>query len=71
KKEKYVKYIFDKINEYTNNPPKELIDLKIKSCKEEGKIITEDEAKDMISFSEIEMYVTENVNKKISMDFNR
>lgn len=33
------------MNEYLNNSPKELIDLKIKSANEEGIIITEDETK--------------------------
>lgn len=59
------------MNEYLNNSPKELIDLKIKSANEEGIIITEDEAKNMISFSEIEKYVTEKVNQKCGKGFNK
>lgn len=71
KEKENVKYVFDKMNEYLNNPPKELIDLKIKSANEEGIIITEDEAKNMISFSEIEKYVTEKVNQKCGKGFNK
>lgn len=54
----YVKFIFEKLAEYTENPPEELVQAIIDSYQEKyGRLFSHDEAKWKISFTEIKAYL--------------
>lgn len=54
----YVKFIFEKLAEYTENPPEKLVQAIIDSYQEKyGRLLSHDEAKWKISFTEIKAYL--------------
>lgn len=54
----YVKFIFEKLAEYTENPPEELVQAIIDSYQERyGRLLSHDEAKWKISFAEMKDYL--------------
>ena len=60
-----VKYIFEKVNEYSDNPPQILVDEVIESYKETyGEVLSYDEAKEKVSLARIEELVAKEVNEK-------
>ena len=56
-----VKYIFEKFNEYTTNPPADMVEEKIEAAKENGEIITYEEAVKRIFTYEIESRIWDEI----------
>lgn len=59
---KIVKYVFAKQEEYTENPPKELVDRVLEIARERGEELTYEEAKERVSYSAILEYITREMN---------
>ena len=59
-----VKYIFEKTNEYCDNPPEELVRAVIEEYENRGEVITYEEAKEKVPFDAILHRITEEVNEK-------
>lgn len=57
-----VKYIFEKNNEYVNNPPEELVRKVIEIYEDRGEEITYEDAKKEVSYSDILIYLTKEMN---------
>lgn len=58
-----IRYIFDKYNEYTDNPPAVLIQEVIEECEERGEVLTDEEIKHRAALRVLP-YLTNEVNDK-------
>ena len=56
-----VKYVFEKIKEYTDNPPTDMVEEKIEIAKENGEEITYEEAAKLVTLSEIEYRIWDEI----------
>lgn len=56
-----VKFVFTKFNEYTKNPPADMVEAKIEAAKEKGETITYEEATKRVSVYEIECRIWEEI----------
>jgi hypothetical protein len=59
---KILKHIFDKQIEYTDNPPEELVRRVIEIYEDRGEEIKYEDAKKEISYSDILLYLTKEMN---------
>ena len=59
---KILKYLYEKQEEYTDNPPKELVDRVLEIARERGEELTYEEAKERVSYSAILEYITREMN---------
>ena len=60
-----VRYAFEKVDEYSKNPPEFLVNEVIESYKETyDEVLSYDEAKEKVSLAKIERLVAEEVNEK-------
>lgn len=60
-----VKYSYEKVIEYKDNPPQVLVDEVIESHKETyGEVLSYDEAKEKVSLAQIEKLVAKEINEK-------
>ena len=68
-----VKYVFNKVNEYTEHPPKELVDRVLEIAAERGEVLTCEEAEQRVSYSDILIYLTKemNVNDEFANTFKK
>lgn len=57
-----VKFIFNKVNEYTEHPPKELVDRVLEIAEENGEVLTYEEAEQRVSYSAILNYIAKEMN---------
>lgn len=56
-----VKYVFEKFKEYTDNPPTDMVEEKIEIAKENGEEITYEEAAKLVTISEIEYRIWDEI----------
>lgn len=56
-----VKYVFEKYNEYTKNPPVDMVEDKIEAAKENGEDLTYGEAAKLVTVSEIEYRIWDEI----------
>lgn len=56
-----VKYVFEKIKEYSDNPPTDMVEEKIAIAKENGEEITYEEAAKLVTISEIEYRIWDEI----------
>ena len=71
-----VKYVFEKIKEYTDNPPTDMVEEKIAIAKEIGEEITYEEAAKLVTTSEIEYRIWDEIRAnpelaKAVVEYNR
>ena len=59
---KIVKYMYAKQIEYTENPPKELVDVVLEIAQENGEELTYEEAKERVSYTAILEYIAREMN---------
>ena len=64
-----VLYVFDKFNEYTENPPKELVQSIIYTYRDEGKEISYEDAKALVPYEAIKRYISNEVNIKFKGEY--
>lgn len=57
-----VKFTFNKVNEYTAHPPKELVDRVLEIAEENGEVLTYEEAEQRVSYSAILNYIAKEMN---------
>ena len=57
-----VKFLYEKIEEYSANPPEVLVDAVIEKARENDEVITYEEAKQLVPFSAILEYINEEMN---------
>ena len=58
---KIVKFLYDKLAEYTEHPPKELVDGVLEAAQENGEILTYEEAEERVSYSAIMWYINKEI----------
>ena len=63
---KVVKFVFEKDKEYTENPPKVLVDRVLEIALEKGESLSYDEAKERVSYSAILEYIAAEANTEFS-----
>lgn len=59
---KSIKYAYAKQEEYTDNPPQELVDRVLEIARERGEKLTYEEAKERVSYSDILDYIVREIN---------
>ena len=59
---KIVKYLYVKLEEYTENPPQELVEHVLERAREDGEELTYEEAKERVTLSAILEYITREMN---------
>ena len=59
---KIIRYTFAKQNEYTDHPPKELVDRVLAIAQEKGEILTYEEAEERVSYSDVLAYISREIN---------
>lgn len=59
---KIVKYLYAKLEEYTENPPQELVERVLVKAREDGEELTYEEAKERVTHSAILEYITREMN---------
>ena len=64
-----VLYVFDKFNEYTENPPQELVQSIIYTYRDEGKEISYEDAKALVPYEAIKRYISNEVNIKFKGEY--
>lgn len=57
-----VKLVFEKVKEYTEHPPRELVDTVLEITAEKGEAITYEEAEQRVSYSDILAYLAKELN---------
>ena len=59
---KIVKYLYTKLEEYTENPPQELVERVLEIAREKGEELTYEEAKERVTYGAILKYITKEMN---------
>ena len=59
---KIVKFVFARVKEYTDHPPKELVEVVLAIAQEKGEILTYEEAEKRVSYSAILDYIARELN---------
>ena len=59
-----VKYVFEKFNEYSKNPPADMVEDKIEAAREHGEELTYDEAAERVTMYEIECRIWDEIRSK-------
>lgn len=60
-----IRFLYEKINEYSENPPAELVEITRKEMESRtDRKITYEEAKEHVSYSQVKDYVCKEINKR-------
>ncbi len=57
-----VKLVFEKVKEYTEHPPRELVETILEITAEKGETLTYEEAEQRVSYSDILVYLAKELN---------
>lgn len=63
---KAVKFVFEKHEEYVENPPKELVDRVLEIALEKGETLSYEEAKERVPYSYILEYIANEANTEFA-----
>lgn len=66
-----VLFVFDKFNEYTENPPQELVQSILDSFKIKGEDISYEDAKALVPYTMIKKYIAKEARKKFKTEFTK
>lgn len=66
-----VRFIFEKHEEYSKEPPEELVLNVMEECEAEGRAITYEKAKKEVSSFQIKCYIAKEIKEKFSSCFEQ